>query len=61
MGCLNPIRDGLFWGCPRMGEGKKAPPPPPPPPPPLTKICHTYPTKMKLGSYTLPKEDPKKI
>ena len=24
------------------------------------KICHTYPTKMKLDSYTLPKEDPKK-
>ena len=26
---------------------------------PLSKICHTYPTLMKLGSYTLPKEDPK--
>ena len=25
------------------------------------KICHTYPTMMKLGSYTLSKEDPKKI
>ena len=25
---------------------------------PLPKICHTYPTKMKLGSYTLPKKDP---
>ena len=27
----------------------------------LPKICHTYPTMMKLGSYTLPKEDPKNI
>ena len=25
------------------------------------KICLTYPTMMKLGSYTLPKEDPKNI
>ena len=29
--------------------------------PPPSKICHTYPTMMKLGSYTLPKEDPKNI
>ena len=28
---------------------------------PLPKICRTYPTMMKLGSYTLPKEDPKNI
>ena len=28
---------------------------------PLPKICHTHPTMMKLGSYTLPKEDPKHI
>ena len=28
---------------------------------PLPKICHTYPAIMKLGSYTLPKEDPKNI
>ena len=34
------------------GEGKKALPP-------LTR--HTYPTMMKIGSYTLPKEDPKNI
>ena len=27
----------------------------------LPKICNTYPTKMQLGSYTLPKEDPKNI
>ena len=30
-------------------------------PPPLPKVCHTYPTIMKLGSYTSPKEDPKNI
>ena len=34
------------------GRGQKNPSP---------KICHTYPTMMKLGSYTLPKEDPKNI
>ena len=27
----------------------------------LSKISHIYPTMMKLGSYTLPKEDPKNI
>ena len=27
----------------------------------LPKICHRYPTTMKLGSYTLPKEDPRNI
>ena len=27
---------------------------------PVPKTCHTYPTMMKLGSYTLHKEDPKK-
>ena len=27
----------------------------------LPKICHTNPTMMRLGSYTLPKEDPKNI
>ena len=43
---LNPIQDGLFQDCSWMeGEGE-------------TNICHTYPTAMKLGSYTLPKEDP---
>ena len=25
------------------------------------KTCHTYLTTMKLGSYTLPKEDPQNI
>ena len=38
---VNPIQDGLFWGCSRMG-GKKVPP--------LPKICHTYPIMMKLGT-----------
>ena len=28
---------------------------------PLSKICCAYPIMMKLGSYTLPKEDPKNI
>ena len=28
---------------------------------PLPKICHTYPTMMKFGSYTLPKECAKNI
>ena len=41
---LKPIQDGLFQGCSRMGGAK---------------ISHTYPTMMKLGSYTLPKKDPK--
>ena len=36
---LNPIQDGPFRGCSRMG-GKKVPHP---------KICHTYPAIMKLG------------
>ena len=27
----------------------------------LPKICHTYPTMMKLGSYTVPKREPKNI
>ena len=26
---------------------------------PIPKICHTYPAKIKVGCYTLPKEDPK--
>ena len=39
---FNPIQDGHFWCCPRMRGGKKAPP--------LPKICHRYPTMMKLGT-----------
>ena len=38
----NPIQDGHFWGCSRMGEGAKRPP--------LPNICHTYPTMIKLGT-----------
>ena len=38
---MNPIQDGHFWGCSWMEGGKKDP---------LPKICHTYPTVMKLGT-----------
>ena len=38
---LNPIQDGLFWDYSWMGGGQKGP---------LPKICHTYPTMMKLGT-----------
>ena len=52
---FNPIQNGLFRGCSRMERGweQKGLR--------FYKICHTYPTMMKLGSYTLPKEDPKNI
>ena len=43
--CFNPLQDGSFRGCSWMGGrgggGKKSP---------LPKICHTYPTKMKLST-----------
>ena len=39
--CINPIQDGLFWGCSRMEVAKMAP---------LPKLCHRYPTMMKLGT-----------
>ena len=45
---LNPIQDGLFQGCLQMGALFA----PPPPPPILPKICHTYPTMMKLCTVT---------
>ena len=51
---FNPIQGGHFWGCSWMGGGaggKKAP---------SLKFV-TYPAIMKLGSYTLPREDPKNI
>ena len=48
---LNPIQDGLFRGCSRMG-GKKVPHP---------KICHTSCNNETWHNYTLPKEDPKNI
>ena len=46
---------GFFGAAHGLEGGKKTP---------LPNICHTYPTKMKHGtwrSYTLPKEDPKLI
>ena len=46
---INPIQDGPFRGCSRMGGQKR----------PLPKSYHICPTMMKLGSYTLPKEDQK--
>ena len=41
---FNPIQDGLFRDCSRMGEGGRAFWPT------LRKICHTNPTMMKLGT-----------
>ena len=42
---LNPIQDGLFRGCSRMGGGGGGQIGPP-----IPKIFHTYPTMMKLGT-----------
>ena len=42
---LNPIQDGHFRDCLWMGGGRQKAPP-------LPKICHTYPTMMKLGTVT---------
>ena len=39
---FNPIQHGHFRGYWRMGGGPKRPP--------LPRICHTYPTMMKLGT-----------
>ena len=50
---INPIQM-VFFGAAHGWGAKKVPPP-------LLKICHTYHTMMKFGSYTLPKEDPKTI
>ena len=36
---INPIQDGLFWGC--SGMAKR----------PHPKICYTYPTMMKPGTF----------
>ena len=39
---FNTIQDGSFWRCSRMeGETKRLP---------LLKICHTYPTMIKLDT-----------
>ena len=47
---------GLFGAAHRNGEGggEKSYLP-------LRKICYTYPTMMKSGSYNLTKEDPENI
>ena len=39
---FNPVQDGPFQGCSRMGGGGQKRPQP--------KICHTYPAHMKLGT-----------
>ena len=38
---INRIQDGLFRGCSQIGGAKRSL---------LPKICHTYPTMMKLGT-----------
>ena len=47
-------RTSFLWLLTNLGKGgcKKYP---------LPKIYHTYPTMMKLGSYSLPKDNPKNI
>ena len=42
MSTFNPIQNGHFRGYSRIGGGPKRSP--------LPKICHTYPTMMKLGT-----------
>ena len=39
---INPIQEGLFRGCSRLGGGCKKDP--------LPKICHTYAAMLKLGT-----------
>lgn len=51
---FNPIQDGPFLSCSRMGEDKK------PPSPYFSKICYTYPAMMKRGT-VVPKEETKAI
>ena len=48
---INPIQDGPFWGCTRMGGGgtKK---------PPLKNLSHIPNIDETWHSYTLPKGDP---
>ena len=43
------FRMGIFGAAHGWRESKR--------PPPLPKSCHTYPTMMRLGSNTLPKEN----
>ena len=49
---VTPIQIRPFCGYSRMERGQKRP---------LPKICHTYPTTMKLRSYNLPIEGPKNV
>ena len=46
--CFNPIQDGHFWGCSRMGV-KKAP----------QNLSHVSCNYETWHSYALPNEDPK--
>ena len=39
---VNPVKDGRFWDCSRIGEWEQKAP--------LHRISHTYPTMMKLGT-----------
>ena len=50
---LTLFRMGIFGGAHGWKGGAKRLP--------LPEVWHTYPTMMELGSYTLPKEDPKNI
>ena len=50
---FNPIQDGLFRGCSRMGGGFLAPTPENPP--------HKSYNNEIWDSYTLPKEEPKNV
>ena len=52
---FNPIQDGFFRGCSRLGEGGGLFVPPS-----LKSVTHTY-NDETWHSYTLPKEDPKNI
>ena len=56
---LTLISIGFFGVAHRRWGGAKSPPPPPPR---LPKICHTYPTMIKLGTVTpYQQKDPKNI
>ena len=46
---FNPIQDGLFWGCSRMGGAKRA------------SLSHISYNDETWHSYALPKENPKNI
>ena len=52
-GRFNPIQDGLFWGCSRMGESQKGPPS-------LKSVTHIL-QWWNLAQIYLPKEDRKNI